>query len=96
MNGKLKKNICKLDDHVFISKVEDLPICRTTYIGDALKYACHFWTNHLMGIPGNSPSVEEVQKAITKFFKECLLFWIETLSLMGALNVGVHALNDVQ
>jgi hypothetical protein len=55
-----------------------------------------FWTKHLARIPGSGPDVEEVQKAIDKFFTTHLLFWIEVLSLMGNLDVGVYALNDIQ
>ena len=96
MNERLERNICKLDDHALLSKVEDLPARRVAYIGDALKYACRFWTNHLVKIPGHGPDIGEVQKAIDKFFKSHLLFWIEVLSLIGALNVGIYALNDIQ
>ena len=96
MNGRLERNICKLDDCVFLSGVEDLPARRTAYIGDALKYACRFWTSHLVRIPGNGQDAKEVQKAIDEFFKKQLLLWIEVLSLMGALNIGVYALNEVQ
>ena len=96
MSSRLERNICKLDDHVPLTKVEDLPTRRTTYIGDTLKYACRFWTDHLVRIPGHGPGIHEVQKAIDKFFKKYLLYWIEVLSLVGTLNVGVHALNDIQ
>jgi len=96
MNEHLEKNICKLDDYISLSEVEDLPACRTAYIGAALGYACCFWTNHLMKIPANGPDTEEVQKAISRFFEKHLLFWIEVLSLMENLDAGVHALDDIQ
>ena len=96
MAGKLKRNICELDNHVILSKVEDLPTSRATYIGDALGYACCFWTKHLAMVHSSSPDVEEVHKAIEKFFTLHLLFWIEVLSLMGNLDAGVYAINDIQ
>ena len=96
MKERLKKNICELDDYTILSRVEDISVLQKEHIGDALGYACCFWTQHLLGIPGSSPSVEEVQKAIDGFFTTCLLFWIEVLSLMGKLNIGVYALNDIQ
>jgi len=96
MKRRLKKNICNLDDHVLLSEVRDLPERRMTCIGDTLGYACCFWTNHLMGIPGNGPVVEEIWIAIDEFFTMHLLFWIEVLSLMGDLDVCVHSLNNVQ
>ena len=96
MGERLKKNICNLDDHAVLSEVKDLPTHLKTHIGDALGYACQFWTRHLLGIPSDGCDVEEVYRAIDGFFTNCLLFWVEVLSLTGNLNVGVHALNDVQ
>ena len=96
MKERLKKNICKLDTYAVLSKVQDLSSRKKDHIGDALGYACRFWTKHLLGIPYNDPGVGEVQEAIDRFFTTYLLFWIEVLSLMGNLNIGVHALNDIQ
>jgi len=96
MKGGLKKNICNLDNHTPLSKIEDLPAQRATYIGDALGYACCFWTNHLVKVSSSGPGVEEVQKGINEFFTTCLLFWIEVLSLMGKLDMGVYALNNIE
>ena len=96
MKGRLKRNICQLDDRVFLSEVEDLAIRKAAHIGDTLEYASHFWTKHLVMVPSSSPDVEEVHKAIDEFFTLYFLFWVEVLSLMGNLDVGVYALNDIQ
>ena len=96
MRERLKKNICELDDYTILSEVKDLPVRQKDHIGDALGYACCFWTNHLLGITGDTSQVEEIQKAIDGFFTTCLPFWIEVLSLMGKLNIGIYALNDIQ
>ena len=96
MRERLKKNICKLDDYTILSEVDDLPVCQKDYIGDALEYACHFWTKHLLEVPSNSSHVKEVQEEIDKFFTTCFLYWIEVLSLTGNLNVGVYALKNIQ
>ena len=96
MRDGLKRNICDLDDCAILSKVEDLTTCRRMHIGDALEYACQFWANHLVKVSGSSSEAGEVQKAIDKFFTTHLLFWIEVLSLMGKLDSGVYALNNIQ
>ena len=96
MKGELRRNICNLDNHIPLIEVKDLPARRADCIGDALWYACCFWTNHLVKVPSSSPSIDEVQKEVNEFFTTCFLFWIEVLSLMGNLGIGVHALNDVQ
>ena len=96
MKKRLRKNICNLDDHAVLSRVEDLPTHRKSYIGNALGYACRFWTRHLLNTPSSGKDAEEVQKAIDEFFTTYLLFWIEVLAIMGNLDTGVHAINEVQ
>jgi len=96
MRERLKRNICRLDDYTVLSEVKDLPDRWKDYIGDALEYACCFWTKHLLGVPGSSSGVEEVQEAIDEFFSTCLLFWIEALILTGKLDISVYALKDIQ
>ena len=95
MRARLKKNICNLDDQPVLSGVRDLSV-QKDYIGDALEYACRFWTKHLLEIPGTSSSIKQVQKAIDTFFTTCLLHWIEVLALTGNLGVGVYAINDIE
>ena len=92
---KLKKNICNLDDRASLGDIGDLPAHCGAQIGDALGYACQFWTKHLAEIPSSGHNVEEVCKAIDKFFATCLLFWIEVLILMRKLEISVYAINDV-
>ena len=96
MRERLKRNICKLEDYTVLSEVKDLSTYQKDYIGDALEYACCFWTKHLLEVPGNSSHIEQVQKAIDEFFTTYLLFWVEVLSLTRNLNVGVYALNDIE
>ena len=96
MKKRLKRNICNLDDHAILSKVEDLSTHQKSHIGDALGYACRFWTRHLIKTPNSGHNAEEVQKAIDEFFTTYLLFWIEVLAIMGNLDTGVYAINDIQ
>jgi len=96
MKARLKKNICNLDDHAVLSEVKDLSAQKRDYIGDALEYACRFWTKHLLGIPSTSPYVQEVQEAIDTLFTTSLPYWIEVLALTGSLEVGVYAMNDIE
>jgi len=96
MVKRLKKNICNLDDHAVLSEVKDLSTRQKVHIGDALEYACCFWTKHLLEIPSSSSCVGEVQKAIDTFFTKHLLHWIEVLVLTRNLSVGVYAINDVE
>ena len=96
MGERLKRNICNLDDYAVLSDVNDLPACQKAHIGDALEYACQFWSKHLLMVPKSSSHVGEVQKAIKEFFTRHLVHWIEVLALTGNLDVGVYATNDVE
>jgi hypothetical protein len=96
MKRKLKRNICNLGDYAILSEVKDLSTRKKDHIGDALEYACQFWTKHLLGVPSDSPCVQEVQKAIDQFFTTHLLYWIEVLVLVGNLDAGVYAINDIE
>jgi len=96
MKKRLERNICKLGDYAVLSKIEDLPTLRATCISNTLKYACQFWTNHLEKIPGDIDGREDVQKAIEDFFTNGFLFWVEVLILTESLEIGVHALHNIE
>ena len=96
MEERLKRNICGLDDFAVLSEVKDPSAYKGDHIGDALEYACKFWTKHLLEIPSNNPHAEEVKKAIDKFFTVHLLHWVEVLAITGNLCVGVYAMSDIQ
>ena len=96
MGERLRRNICNLDDYAVLSEIKDIFTHQEAHIGDALEYACCFWTKHLLGVPSSSPCAEEVQRAIDQFFTTHLLYWIEALVLIGNLGTGVHAINDVE
>ena len=96
MEERLKRNICNLEDQILLTNVNDLSARRNKYIGDALEYACCFWTKHLMKCPSKGSDAKKVQKAIDKFFTTHLLSWIEVLTIMGKLDASVHSINDIQ
>ena len=96
MEEKLKRNICELDKHAILTEVGDLSARQNEHIGSALEYSCQFWAKHLTKVPSAGHDVEEICKAVDKFFTTCLPFWIEVLSIIGSLGVGVYAINDVQ
>ena len=96
MKERLTRNICNLDDYATLDDIIDLSACKKDNIGGALEYSCHFWTKHLLKIPGNSPYAEEVQRAIEDFFTTHVLCWIEVLVVTKNLDIGAYAMNDVE
>ena len=96
MRERLKKNICNLDYHAVLNEIKDLSAQCKDHIGDALKYACQFWTKHLLRIPGSISCIKEVEEKINQFFTTCLPYWIEVLALTGSLGIGIYAISDVE
>jgi hypothetical protein len=96
MKDRLKRNICNLDDHAVLSEVEG-----SSHTQDHLHWGCPGICMPVLDKPSCKDSwqwhgVEEVHKAIDKFFKTGFLFWIEVLILTGNLDIGVYALNDIE
>lgn len=96
MKGRLKRNICDLDDYAILGKVDDLPARREKWIGSALEYACRFWTRHLAKVPSKGPHVKRVREAVDEFFATRLLYWIEALSTIEHLGGAIYAINDIR
>ena len=96
MEERLKRNICNLEDYADLRNVNDLSDRRKLYVGDALEYACQFWTKHLAKSHSSGSDAEKVQQAIENIFTTHLLHWIEVLIIMKSLDAGVQFINDVQ
>ena len=93
MNQVLEKNICKLPDAVANSEVKDLKERTKKYINPALEYACRSWHKHFV----NEHTVYTVAigAAIDDFLRKKFLFWLEVLSVLGAVREAVNALGVV-
>ena len=88
-------NICKLEDSRLLnSDVHDLPSRIRENISDALQYSCLYWSNHLcFGANDGNPRIWE---SLRKFFDgPYALFWIEVLSVMGRVSIGVPSLRNM-
>ena len=95
MNRTLEKNMCKLPDGVANSDVSDLKQRTERYIDPALRYACMSWHTHLVGlvetntIPAHAPTIT---LTLHRFLETKFLFWLEVLSVVGAVRNAVEAL----
>ena len=95
MVGQLRFNICQLkDSRLANADVEDLPTRIKENIPDALQYSSLYWSNHLCFTPDTGdPRVWEI---LREFFEGARpLFWIEVLSIMGMLRIGLPSLRKV-
>jgi hypothetical protein len=95
MVEQLRFNICKLEDsRLANADVHDLPSRIKENISDALQYSSLYWSNHLCFDGDNGD--ERVWESLRKFFEGPYgLFWIEALSIMGMVPIGVPSLRRV-
>src|SRR5258706_1803134 len=94
MMAQLRFNICKLDDsRLANADVRDLPSRVKENISDALQYSCLHWLDHLRFPPANRDQRMLVLRSLKEFFEGLYpLFWIEVLSIMGMVPIGVPSL----
>ena len=95
MFEKLRFNICKLEDSRLPNEdVEDLPSRIKENISDALQYSSLYWSNHVCYSLDNGD--QRVREGLRKFFEgPYTLFWIEVLSIMGMVGMGVPSLRKL-
>ena len=94
MTTQLRFNICNLEDsRLANADIKDLSSRVQQNISDALQYSCLYWLNHLCFPPANcGPCV----LALGRFFGGLYpLFWIEVLSIMGMVPIGVPSLRKL-
>ncbi|KAG6331581.1 hypothetical protein ID866_7506 [Astraeus odoratus] len=90
MRQNLRFNICNLEtSYLPNSDVVDLDLCIRDNISPHLSYSCRFWGIHLHEAEFDGALAMEV-----KVFFNCprVLFWLEVLSLIKALESAVPAL----
>jgi len=94
MTTQLHFNICKLEDsRLANADVRDLPSRVEQNISDALQYSCRHWLDHLYFPPANRDQRVLVLGSVKEFFEGLYpLFWVEVLSIMGMVPIGVPSL----
>jgi len=95
MVSQLRFNICGLEDsRLANADVKDLPSRIRENISDPLQYSSLYWSNHLCFTPDKND--QQVWESLKYFFDGlCPLFWIEVLSLMGMVPMGVPNIRKV-
>jgi hypothetical protein len=95
MVQQLRFNICGLEDSRLANKdITYLPSRIKENISDALQYSSLYWSNHLCSTLDNgNPAVWGI---LEEFFNGMYpLFWIEVLSIMGRVPIGVPNIRRV-
>ena len=96
MVEQLRFNICKLQDsRLANADIDDLPSRINENISDALQYSSLYWSDHICFDCDNTN--QRIWKALRKFFEGPYgLFWIEVLSIMGMVPIGLPSLRRVR
>ena len=94
MTTQLRFDICNLEDsRLANADIKDLPSRVKQNISDVLQYSCLYWLNHLCFPPANRG---QCVLALRRFFEGLYpLFWIEVLSIMGMVPIGVPSLRKL-
>ena len=93
MVKQLHFNICKLEDsRLANAAVDDLQLRIKENISDPLQYSSVYWSYHVCCYDATGD-----WESLRRFFEgPYALFWIEVLSLMGIVSIGVPSLRRVK
>ena len=89
MNSYLCFNTCNIDSSYIPINHVSSGNC-VNVIAPALAYACEFWEFHLQHLR-LSDRIDI--SLVLRFLHETSLYWIESLSVLGKLNITVNALD---
>ena len=92
MNRTLENNMCRLPDAAANSDINDLKEKTEKYIDPALRYACLSWHTHLSDADTMPTHAPTITPTLHRFLKTKFLFWLEVLSVLGAVRNAVDAL----
>jgi len=94
MFTELRFNICKLEDsRLANADIQDLSSRVKQNVSDPLQYSCLHWLSHLCLPPDSRDQRMLVLGSLKKFFEGLYpLFWVELLSIMGMVSIGVVGL----
>jgi hypothetical protein len=86
-------NICRLESSYILDK-DDLGLAERVdqLISTELFYACQYWGSHL----GLADGSADAFSALYAFILTRLLLWMEVMSLMRRIHVGVAVLTQAQ
>jgi hypothetical protein len=96
MKRSLKKNICGIPPYAMNKDVEDLDVRRKEFVGDALEYACRFWTHHVSLASKTGEDIGPMVDLLQDFFQHRFLLWVEVLSILGDLGIAIYSIQRVQ
>jgi len=89
ISPKLHFNMCSLDSSVI--KNVDIEADVIATIPPLILYSSQFWVDHLVHTRSDEPSDQKLKEGVKFVMYEKLLFWIETMSLLGKVY-DIHSI----
>ena len=93
--GKLRANPCSLAPFVMNQDVPDRPELLGDKLGSGLRYACKYWSIHLLSSPTSGKSPNRLTTLTSLFFDHNVFPWMEVMSLEGHLEDVIHSMNHL-
>ncbi|KAF7363054.1 WD40 repeat-like protein [Mycena venus] len=79
------------DSHIGNTAVHDLAGRIATYIPPHLSYSSCFWADHILGAEWDEMILADIENLMYNKF----LFWLEILSILGKIGIGIDAIRHV-
>ncbi|KAL0948062.1 hypothetical protein HGRIS_010686 [Hohenbuehelia grisea] len=96
MRSQLRRNICSLAKRTFNVNNPHLADSVSSHVGEGLRYACVFWTRHLIAGDRSSALLEALLPLLEDFFKRRLAMWLEVLSITDELTHGIRSMENLR
>jgi hypothetical protein len=93
--GKLKINPCSLPPFVMNQDIPDPSQLLEDRLGSGLRYACKYWSTHLLLSSTSGEYRSRSVASVSRFFDRGVFPWMEIMSLEGRLEDVVYSMNHM-
>jgi hypothetical protein len=93
--GKLRMNPCSLSPFVMNQDIPDPLRLLEDRLGSGLRYACKYWSTHLLSSSTSREYRSWLVASASRFFDHSVFPWMEVMSLEGRLEDVIHSMNDL-
>ncbi|KAH9059409.1 hypothetical protein EDB83DRAFT_2387554 [Lactarius deliciosus] len=95
LSSQLHRNMAGIEDPFLPhSEIDDFQTKVENAVSPELRYACLYWASHLMKT--NDVHDETIWPRLQDFFTRCVLWWMETMALLGTLREAAESMAQVR
>jgi len=93
--GKLRVNPCSLAPFMMNQDIPDRPQLLREELGSGLRYACKYWSTHLLFSSTSGGYGNRLVASTSLFLGHNVFPWMEVMSLEGHLEGVIHSMNHL-